>query len=100
MTEPGSRYHGVPTAELTVRSADDTLRQIRYLRRRFLPPLDGMVVIAEHRVSEGDRIDNLSARYLGDPLAYWRIADANHALQPETLTDPPGHVIRIAMPRP
>jgi nucleoid-associated protein YgaU len=59
-----------------------------------------MVVIAEHRVSEGDRIDNLSARYLGDPLAYWRIADANRALQPETLTDEPGHVIRIAMPRP
>ncbi|CAN5630992.1 hypothetical protein BH23GEM10_BH23GEM10_00150 [soil metagenome] len=99
MTEPGSRYHDVPTAELTVR-AGGTPRQIRYLRRRFLPPLDGMVVIAEHRVSEGDRIDTLSARYLGDPLAYWRIADANQVLQPETLTGEPGCFIRIAMPRP
>ncbi len=36
-----------------------------------------------HAVQQGDRIDVIAARYLGDPLLYWRIADANLAVRPD-----------------
>ena len=45
-----------------------------------------------------DRIDRLSAQYLGDPLAYWRLCDANGVLQPEELTANPGSTIAIPLP--
>jgi hypothetical protein len=99
MADPGSRYSTTETAELTVLTMGRT-RRLRYLRRRFLPRVDRLLTIVEHHVGEGDRLDNLSARYLGDPLAWWRIADANLDLEPETLTDEAGRRIRVAVPQP
>jgi hypothetical protein len=69
-----------------------------YLRRRFLPPPDRFALIREHTVQEGDRLDNVTAQYLGDPLQFWRIADANNAMQPEALTAVPGRKVRITQP--
>jgi hypothetical protein len=43
---------------------------------RIPPPTGGRF---EHRVEEGERIDRLAHRYYRDPLAWWRIADANPA---------------------
>jgi hypothetical protein len=37
-------------------------------------------------------------RSLGDPLLFWRIADSNNALVPETLCDEPGTRITISLP--
>jgi len=91
---PGSRYHGVAVAEITLPGG----RTVRYLRRRFLPDPSGLVVIAEHRVADLDRLDNLAARYLGDPLAAWRIADANVTLRVEALVEETGRRIRITLP--
>jgi hypothetical protein len=99
MADPGSRYHGVPSAELTISDGSGGERVVRYLQRRFLPPLDRLLTMVEHRTAQGDRLDNLSTRYLGDPLGYWRIADANLELQPERLTDEAGRRIVIAMPQ-
>lgn len=99
MSDPTSRYHLTPSAELLLAAGTGRPHAVRYLRRRFLPALDRTVHLAEHRVSEGDRLDNLSARYLGDPLAFWSIADANLELQPEALIEV-GRRIRIALPRP
>lgn len=99
MSDPNSRYFGIPVAELGLRDADGRARTVRYLRRRLIPSTHGLVTMVEHRVSEGDRLDNLSARYLGDPLAFWRIADANLELQPDSLTEEPGRSIRIALPQ-
>jgi len=42
----------------------------------------------------GDRLDLLAARYFGDPLQYWRIADANPAPSPDELLEP-GRVLII-----
>lgn len=90
---PGSRYHGIETAE---RVEGD--RTVRYLRRRFLPEPGGMTTLLEHRVEDGDRLDNLAARYLGDPLQAWRIVDAHRVLRPEALVAEVGRRIRITVP--
>lgn len=47
-----------------------------------------------HRVVAGDRLDLLAARYFGDALQYWRIADANPAPSPDELLEP-GRVLII-----
>lgn len=98
--EPGSRYDGVETATLSLRRSDGSEREVRYLRRRFLPQLPrDAEVLAEHRVVDGDRPDNLAARYLDDPLQFWRLADANGVLHPLELTARIGRVVRITLPR-
>ncbi len=99
MTDPASRYNGIEEAELTLPDGEGGTRPVRYLRRRFLPQPDQLVTAVEHRVVQGDRLDNLSTRYLGDPLAWWRVADANLELQPEALTDTAGRRIRVALPQ-
>lgn len=89
-----SRYHQTETAEL--KTAGD--RTIIYLRRRFIPPAEKFELLQEHLVTEGERLDNLSAKYLGDPELFWRIADANSAMHPEELTQTIGRRLRITLP--
>ena len=91
--QPTSRYHAIETA--TYQTRDGQL--IRHLRRRFLPPLDRFTLVQEHRVTEGDRLDNVTARYLGDPEAFWRLCDANPVLRPEELEEI-SRRIRITLP--
>jgi hypothetical protein len=91
---PTSRYHSIDTA--TLQTADG--RTITYLRRRFVPPPERFTVIQEHTVVEGDRLDNLTAKFLGDPEQFWRIADANVAIRPEELTETAGRAIAITLP--
>ena len=43
-------------------------------------------MLVEHSVKEGDRLDNIAAHYLGDPEQFWRLCDANEAMQPDELT--------------
>ena len=88
-----SRYYSTETA--TYETPDG--RFIRRLRRRFLPPLDRFTLLQEHLVTEGDRLDNITAKYLGDPEAFWRICDANPILLPEDLEEI-GRRIRITLP--
>ena len=95
MFPPTSRYFAIETA----RFIDATSREIIYLRRRFLPDSSTMVVLAEHTVTEGDRLDNITARYLDDPEQFWRLADANDAMQPEELTSEVGRRLRIPLPQ-
>ncbi|MCP5111263.1 MAG: LysM domain-containing protein, partial [bacterium] len=54
---PSSRYHDVPTAELT--KTDGTVEV--YLRRRFVPPPERFALLTEHQVQEGERLDNITA---------------------------------------
>jgi hypothetical protein len=91
---PASRYHGIAAAQLTL--PDGTT--IAYLRRRFVPPPENFALLQEHVVSARDRLDNLAARYLGDPLQYWRICDANRAMRPDELTATAGRRLRITLP--
>lgn len=92
---PNSRYHGIETAKIA--AADG--RPIVYLRRRFVPPPEQFTIVQEHTVTQGDRLDNLAAKYLGDPEQSWRICDANGATRPEELTKNPGSKVLIALPQ-
>lgn len=91
---PNSRYNGLATLKLTRSNG----HEIAYVARRFIPPPESLALAREHAVVQGERLDLLAARYLGDPEQWWKLADANVTLQPEELTDTPGRTLRIALP--
>lgn len=91
---PTSRYHGLDTA--TLKTAEG--KTVIYLRRRFVPQPERLTAFQEHTVVEGDRLDNLAARYLGEPELSWRLCDANAAMNPGELTQTVGRALRIALP--
>jgi len=53
-----------------------------YKRRRMPPPGSSIPAQAITAVKQSDRLDLIAARTLGDPLLFWRIADANDAMNP------------------
>jgi len=89
-----SRYYNIEI----VRYVTAEQREIVYLRRRFLPRTTNAVIIAEHSVEEGDRLDNVTAKYLGDPEQFWQVCDINDAMQPDELTAEIGRRLKVAMP--
>ena len=91
---PTSRYYSI---EVVTREEADG-RTISYLRRRFVPQPERFALLREHVVRDGERLDQITALYLGDPEQFWRIADANGAIAPETMTDNAGAVVRITLP--
>ncbi|MEM9578066.1 MAG: LysM domain-containing protein [Pseudomonadota bacterium] len=91
---PDSRYHGLDIAQWT--RADG--RAVPYVRRRFLPPVESFEQSGEHRVSVGDRLDNLAAEFVGDPQRYWQLCDANAVLRPNDLTETVGGRIKLTLP--
>ena len=97
MFEPTSRYYGIETVKMTV-GGDEGMRIISYKRRRIIPSGETMITLGEHTVTQGDRLDNLAARYVGDPEQFWRICDANDVLRPEELTEEIGWIIKIGLP--
>ena len=48
---------------------------------------------------QGDRLDLLAANYLGDPLMFWLLCDANGAVRPNALVETPGKVLNITTPQ-
>lgn len=95
MFEPTSRYYDLPVAT----HVGEDGHEIAYKRRRFLPRAEDMTVLLEVTFVQGDRLDLIAARLLGDPEQFWRICDANNAMAPADLTATPGTVIRVAAPQ-
>lgn len=95
MLEPTSRYYTLDTATYE----DKQRGEITYIRRRFLPKQMALPAIAEVTVVENDRLDLIAARTLGPPDQFWRICDANNALNPFALTDQIGRTLRIVAPQ-
>ncbi|MBD2511495.1 LysM domain-containing protein [Nostoc muscorum FACHB-395] len=91
---PNSRYSGIETT--TMETA--TGKTVIYLRRRFVPHPEKFALLQEHTVTEGDRLDNITAQYLGDPEQFWRICDANRAMHPDKLTATIGRKLKITLP--
>ncbi|MGD8405167.1 MAG: hypothetical protein PVJ21_16005 [Anaerolineales bacterium] len=91
---PTSRYHDIETA--TFETADRKV--IIYVRRRFLPSPERFSLLQEHVVTEDERLDNITAQYLGDPEQFWRVSDANTAMRPDELTETIGRRLRITLP--
>ncbi len=89
-----SRYYFTKTTKLEVSEG----HEIVYLRRRFVPPPERFALLFEHTVTDGERLDNITAQHLGDPEQFWRIADANNAVAPEELTEERGRRLRITLP--
>jgi len=89
-----SRYYGIDTATLE-RPGKPPLA---YLLRRFLPQSSAFQTIQYHTVMQGERLDNLSAQFLGDATPFWRLADANDAMRAEELTETVGRKIRVTLP--
>lgn len=73
---------------------------ISYLARRFVPQpgAPNFATIATHNVRQGDRLDLIAAKYLGDPMMFWLICDANGAVRPNDLVETPGTVLNITTP--
>ena len=91
---PTSRYYGLETKFLE--RPDGT--KVAYLGRRLVPSPDRFATLSFHVVLQGERLDNVTAKFLGDPEQFWRVADANGVLHPNELTDRVGARIRITLP--
>ncbi len=90
---PTSRYYGLATVILE--SADG--RKTAYIQRRFVPQPERFELLQEHLVTQGERLDNITAHYLGDPEQFWRLCDANRAMHPRELEES-GRRLRITLP--
>jgi len=90
---PTSRYYG-----LEIETISHNGVPVAYLSRRFVPPISRFQLLQEHAVAEGQRLDNITAQYLGDATLFWRLCDANNAMRPQELTDTIGRKLRITMP--
>lgn len=95
MFDPNSRYYNLETAKIATPDGGE----VAYKRRRFLPRGEAMPLLAEVAVVEGDRLDLITARTLSDPEQFWRVADANNAMDPMDLTNEPGRKLRVALPQ-
>ncbi len=84
---PNSRYARVATEQTT--TADG--RTVTALVLRHLPPVQG----DPYQVKDNDRLDLLADQSYGDDSRFWRIADANTALDARTLTAETGDVIAL-----
>ncbi len=100
MFEQGSRYSSIETGTVRTEEGDGAVREIRYVRRRFLPAPENMTVLMEHTTAQGERLDHIAARYLGDPTLFWRLCDANKAMRPDELTEHPGTILAVAIQGP
>jgi len=90
-----SRYYSLETVRLTTVEG----RDIAYKRRRFVPDRSGSQTLVEVVVTQGDRLDNITGRTLGDPEHFWRVCDANNAMNPVDLTHDIGRRLRIPLPQ-
>jgi len=92
---PNSRYAATP---ILAHDPGDGEPPIPYLGRRLVPPPETLGTLGEHSVADGDRLDTLAGRYMGDPELWWRIADANVAEQLDELTATIGRRLRLTVP--
>jgi len=92
-----SRYYGSSTLSYMAPNG----QAVTYLARRFVPQpgAPNYATVAQHTVQQGDRLDLLAAKYLGDPLLFWLLCDANGAMSPGQLVETPGTVLNITMPQ-
>ncbi len=92
-----SRYYNYATLEYTAPDG----QVIAYLARRFVPQAGApnFATVAQHTVKRGDRLDLIAAKYLGDPLLFWLLCDANGAIIPNSLLATPGAALAITTPQ-
>ena len=92
-TNTSSRYYGAAINQFTLPNGTPVV----YLSRRILPQPSIYLSVQSYAVVQNDRIDNLAARFLGDPLLFWMICDANGVTDPDELTSQIGRSISIPL---
>jgi hypothetical protein len=90
-----SRYYTLPTATTTLPDG----RVVVHLTRRFVPDRRDAPLLTEVVITEGERLDLVTARTLGDPLQFWRICDSNSELSPFALVAVIGRRVRVTVPQ-
>lgn len=75
-----SRYKNVEQYEVT----DQRGRTVKVVAAAAAPP---QTTRGFHLLKQGQRTDHLASLYLNDPAGFWRIAEANDAMLPESLTE-------------
>ncbi|MEM1177003.1 MAG: hypothetical protein AAGM22_01565 [Acidobacteriota bacterium] len=95
MFSKSSRYAPIPDLEIR----DDVGRIVRYKARRFLPQAGRIPAKGGAVVRQGDRLDLIAARTLGQSQFFWRIADANDAMDPFQLTARSNRTLRVPVPQ-
>jgi len=96
MLSPASRYQALSTTPARVSLPDG--RTIVYLPRRLLPPSADLTLPAQIQVGSLERLDQVAARVLGDPEQFWRLCDANDAMNPFALIDQAHGQLRVPSP--
>lgn len=94
MFDKSSRYSSVEDTSI----ADSKGRIVTYKKRRFLPQGEEMPLLVEVTFVQGDRLDLIASRTLGDPEQFWRICDACNAMNPSELSLP-GRTLRVPLPQ-
>ena len=89
---PTSRYAGVP---VDAWDPGPDRPPVPFLGRRLCPRTERFALLYEVRIAEADRRDLLANTHVGDPELWWRLADANGAVDPRELTEPIGRRIRV-----
>lgn len=69
---------------------------ILYKQRRMLPQGTTQPLLSLATTKPGDRLDLIAARTIGAADQYWRICDANNAMNPFDLIDENAGTLRIA----
>ena len=95
MFDSTSRYYVLDTMTITMPDG----KVVSYKRRRFLPQGDTLPLLVNVTVNDGDRVDLISVRTIGDPEQFWRVCDANNAMNPFDLTAEPGKTLRVPVPQ-
>jgi hypothetical protein len=92
-----SRYYAFKVQQYTTPDG----QVIPYLARRIVPQpgAPNYATINRYSVQQGDRLDLIAAKYLGNPLMAWLICDANGAIKPYDLVSTPGKVLNITTPQ-
>jgi len=75
---PGSRYLSTPQYSVTL--PDGAVARVVKIPRPGAP-----AVLGFYRRQKGDRLDQISARFLADATGFWRVCDANGAMVPDAL---------------
>lgn len=94
MFDSKSRY---ATLETATHKTDG--KSVAYKRRRFLPKRADLPLFMETKVEQSDRLDLIAHRTIGDPEQFWRVCDANDAMNPEKLTAEAGKWLKIPVPQ-
>lgn len=80
MFEDKSRYKGIKQLDVK----DPKRKTVKVV---IVPDAPRNGIMGYHALKQGQRLDHLAAKYLNDPVGFWRIAESNDAMLPEALSE-------------